>query len=98
MTTLLFILFSAPTLLQTETPIEVTEVNYIADLVKVGPVVTVLLLVIRFMWLDRKELKKTIEHLENKNDSLQEELKTEIKATTAFAEQIKLFFQQNTNT
>lgn len=45
------------------------EATLIADLIKVGPVVTVLLFVIRFLWVDRKELK-----LENKllNEEIRE--------------------------
>ena len=34
-----------------------TEASLISDLIKVGPVVSVLLLVIKFMWSDRKELR-----------------------------------------
>jgi len=64
-----------------------TEIPYIADLIKLGPVVTVLVAVVWHLWKENKRLKEEIK-------DLQSEVKTEIKASTAFAEQLKAFIEK----
>ena len=51
------------------------EATLISDLIKVGPVVTVLLLVIRFLWVDRKDLRTVIANKEEEIKELNKELR-----------------------